>query len=243
MGDLSEMRGFVVVASFIGLLIFLLAFMPVEFAYPTATGRTIEVPSYFDSGQLGSAVLIANCTGLGPSYVSSINVAGYPITVSALFDRKGVLVEHVQEPIEWLTFVDGNGVTVSTYEIVMLPPPLFGTEINYMKPSNMVNTEKLTIKCSHTSMTGYFGWATTYTNGEDAYDHNALWLYLEAGLDRNNTALNGWSLIQSVLFLNIPNVEPIISYIVGIPIWICIAYLSFIMVLRVAGAIFGGGGA
>jgi hypothetical protein len=92
-------------------------------------------------------------------------------------------------------------------------------------------------------MTGYFGWSTSYTDATDAYDNHALWLYLEAGLDRNNTALNGWSLIQSVLFFNIPNVEPMISYIMGIPIWICVAYLAVIMVLRIAGAIFGGGGA
>jgi hypothetical protein len=64
------------------------------------------------------------------------------------------------------------------------------------------------------------------------------------GFSERATQLNAWTLITGFLFFQlIPDLPIIISLLIECPIWICEAYLLFIFVLRVIGAVFGGGGA
>ncbi len=61
--------------------------------------------------------------------------------------------------------------------------------------------------------------------------------------DQVNTSANAWSIMSQILVFDLPEVNSIINILISVPIWIGIAYLSFIIILRVVGAIFGGGGA
>jgi len=106
--------------------------------------------------------------------------------------------------------------------------------------------EKLsyTIQCSHFQMKGFFGYNDTlYSSPSQAWDHHGLWILLGINFDQMSTGFNAFNLIGMLLFFQLPMVHPIINYIIAVPIWVCIIYLSFIFILRALGAIFGGGGA
>jgi len=50
-------------------------------------------------------------------------------------------------------------------------------------------------------------------------------------------------MIGMLFTASLPDVDPSLNYIIAIPLWICCSYLIFIFVLRIIGAVFGGGGA
>ena len=53
-------------------------------------------------------------------------------------------------------------------------------------------------------------------------------LFYDNGIefDQMATGLNAWDLISMVLFFKMPNVHPVLNYIIGVPIWISITWLA-----------------
>jgi hypothetical protein len=82
---------------------------------------------------------------------------------------------------------------------------------------------------------------TLYSSPSEAWNDMAIVFNLDFA-DRN-TSINALNLISMLFTANLPEVDPFISKLIAFPIWACIAYMCFIFVLRVVGAVFGGGGA
>jgi hypothetical protein len=78
-----------------------------------------------------------------------------------------------------------------------------------------------------------FGYNTTsYDNCTQAYENDALGIWLGINFDQVNTQYNAWNLISMILFFQMPDVHPLINVIIAIPIWVTIAYLVFTLITK-----------
>lgn len=112
------------------------------------------------------------------------------------------------------------------------------------------------LKCSRTSFSVQFNYnITAFTAPSQAYQNltrsgshtssdGYLGIIIGVDFSERNTQLNAWNLITGFLFFQlIPDLPYTLSLLIEAPIWVCEAYLLFIFVLRIIGAVFGGGGA
>ena len=112
-----------------------------------------------------------------------------------------------------------------------------------------------TLKSSSTTFQAQFSYnISAFTAPSQAYQNltrmgnetSTGGLSLTIGIDFSERAsqINAWDLITGFLFFQlIPQLPTTISLLIEVPIWIAEAYLIFIFILRVIGAVFGGGGA
>jgi len=88
------------------------------------------------------------------------------------------------------------------------------------------------LACSHFQMDGSFNYnETTYSSVEDAWDHYGLDFCSGIEFDQMATGLNAWDLIGMVLFFKIPNIHPIFNYMIAVPIWVSIVWLSVALII------------
>jgi len=88
--------------------------------------------------------------------------------------------------------------------------------------------------CSHFYMDASFNYnETLYSSVEDAWDHHGLTFFIGIEFDQLATGLNAWNLIAMILFFQMPNVHPLLNYIIAIPIWISVAWLAFAFIIAV----------
>jgi hypothetical protein len=99
----------------------------------------------------------------------------------------------------------------------------------------------------------HFGFNTSmYGDPSFAWDNNTgnpvpddLWVLSGINFDQTRTTYDAWGLIEAILFFNLPSVlegtPAFIGYILSIIVWIPIIYVTFILLLRSIGALFGGG--
>ena len=83
------------------------------------------------------------------------------------------------------------------------------------------------LSCSHFSLDASFNYnASEYSSVEDAWNHHGLTFFIGIEFDQMATGLNAWDLISMVLFFKMPNVHPILNYIISVPIWVSIIWLA-----------------
>jgi len=100
------------------------------------------------------------------------------------------------------------------------------------------------LRNSRTKMIVTFAFNTTaYALPSMAYNAHDAFLIFNIKFDDRNTSVNALNMIGMLFTASLPGVNPILNYLIAIPLWICSLYLVFIFVLRIIGAVFGGGGA
>jgi len=88
--------------------------------------------------------------------------------------------------------------------------------------------------CSHFYLDGSFNYdEENYTSVEDAWNHHGLSFFIGIEFDQLKTGLNAWDLIGMILFFELPNVHPVLNYIIKIPIWVAITWLAFAFVIAI----------
>ena len=93
-----------------------------------------------------------------------------------------------------------------------------------------------------------FGYNSSFASFDDALvngDGDAYAIFNVDWEDRE-TSMNALQLVALVITGTLPNVHPVLSFIFGFIGWGIVAaaaYLFFIFILRIVGAVFGGGGA
>jgi hypothetical protein len=91
-----------------------------------------------------------------------------------------------------------------------------------------------TIKNDYTQMVVYLGWNfTKYATPTDALLAGEFSMLLCINFDKVNTSFNAWNLIGSILFFQMPNVHPLLNAIIAIPVWIAIAWLIYILIVKI----------
>ena len=247
MGDISELRGIITIGSFLGVLVLLMVWIPTPFLVAEYGGRSLQTPEYFEAIALEKYAVIFNETldGTHP-YANGMfhflsEELGGPI-IHFYYRPANVTYEvmfrmtHVDM---WWIFMTGEhsmnfywqGVDVGTY--------LSDTTVNLAYSQGDLS---FVVSCNHVELDLMFAFnETAYSSPTEALDHYDLYMLIGVEWDQVSTSMSAWDIIGMLLFFQLPNVHWMLNAIIAIPIWLGIAYLSFIMILRAIGAIFGGG--
>lgn len=249
MGDISEVRILVTIFSFIGVFVLLIGFMPSGFLITAYEGKTVTPPEDWESGEMLFFAESRNETIVHASgnnwYIYDLSIGGHNLNLYDGVDINLYYTDDMRMVHFWywwifatnhhyMNWVNSKGFD---YGEALTPVEL---DDNFNSNDNM----RFNLKDEHVNFWGFFSWnITDYDLPSEAWEGDELNLMVAIEFDQVNTSVNAWSLISMLLFFGLPSVSPIINAIIAIPIWIAIAYVSYILILRAIGAVFGGGGA
>lgn len=257
MGDISEMRGLVTIASFVGCLVILMGFIPPQFLIPDYEGRNVQPPEYFEAMDIQSFNL-SKLTTFNESGDDLYGVFGYAIQkvrkhidlgghdFDIYFSRANKShhdIEFIHTWYDWVIFIhektmnfyDKNGQDLGT----KITGDYLDTKHDNGEPLEFT-VKSLSIHRFQVTAVFAFN-ETLYSSPTEAWNHYDFHVYVGMGFDQISTGYNAWDLIAMLLFFQLPNVHWIINALLAIPLWIAVAYLTYILILRAIGAIFGGG--
>lgn len=261
MGDISEMRGLVVVGSFVTVVVLLVTLMVAE--SPTLfVGATTGTGPTAHSGN-PALLLASNATDLFYLNKTAMianwgqEIGGW--TVWIVLQWRGwsqdVFEFYSQNyfgpiPTNWEDFVwYQDGVVKSdTYTAPSgrvyqgIRESQLDSDYASLAAGQVLSYE---LENSYTKFTMQITWNTAlYDTPSEAFEANQN-LQCSVNIDFNdrNTSINAFNVIAGLFLWQLPGMDPIISAIITTPIKLCLAYLTFIFILRLAGAVFGGGGA
>lgn len=247
MGDISEYRGLLTAITFMGIFTLLLSLMPSQFYDETAQAGLVNVtvPESWTSTELLYLAETYNTT-LGNATETDFDLGGRSFNLDGgvntdLNVNTTMLFEfwydwiffRTEVPCRWKNHL--GQLVNSSHENV-----LWWEEID----AQYSQDERFIAEWDDYQMYVTFSFDnSTYDSFEEAFYWGELGFWVGIQFDQINTSYNAWDIIGMLLFFSLPNVHPVINALIAIPIWIVIVYVSFILVLRVIGAVFGGGGA
>lgn len=249
---MSELRGLVSVVSFLGVVVILMSTIPTEFLIDHEDYYTVTVPEYFEPMEIYN--FVSSWTGtvdnetysntwLGTSYfVQDLDdgggdFGGWELEFWSDYDDDTLFFLHVEtwfifsfrHPLEWLR---EDQYSLGDY--------ISATELNATYQT--YDRLEFVSSCEHFQVFAFFDFnQTTYDDPLDAWEQDELYIFVGMQYDQTDTTYSAWEIIAMLLTFKLPNIQPLINMIIAIPIWISIAYLIFILILRAIGGIFGGG--
>lgn len=248
MGDISETRILIVIGCLVGIFAFLLVTIP-QPLLPASERETasISYPNNWESGDLLYLTETWNMTSIDNTTDVNFELGGRNFNLrgseTALNGPSILLFEYwyewlvvyTNEPCQWMDstnfFVDAN------FKNALLMESLDNQSIT--------QDERLIVRWTEHSqfkMYAILSYDTgSYASWELAMDDSALGLWFGVQFDQTNTAFNAWDIIGMILFFSMPDVDPFLNAIIAVPMWLGMAYIAFILILRAIGAIFGGG--
>lgn len=239
------MRGLIVVGSFLAIALLLIGFIPAEF-YTSAESRTIEPPPYFESSELinWNFTYIMNITSDSFSKFWGKSEFGHDMN----FRAEKLATYNVMWNIHGYTFLGfwtgGHGMEWWNENGINRGKFLKSNVIEEDWNANK-SLASYTVRCAHFYMQADIGYNTTaYSSVKAAWNNHDLHIMFGIEWSERGVTWNSWSLISSILFFQpIAGVPYVLSALLAVPIWMCVAYMSFIFALRIVGSVFGGGGA
>ena len=248
MGDISEMRGLIVTMSFLGCLIFLIAIFPPQFYAVEYEGREIEVPEYFEGLDIQhyaeTWIYRMNETDgfefQDYWYIVDVDIGNHDFDFwyaqANKTELKCLLRHHWAE---WIILIHHHDLEWINREGKNRGENLEVIELNEDYQNQQASYK---VECNHFYARAYFGYnETIYSNVTHAWNQHDLHIFIGIDFDQTTTSYNAWALIGMLLFWQLPDMHWVVNILISIPFWACIAYLSYILILRTIGAIFGGG--
>jgi len=93
--------------------------------------------------------------------------------------------------------------------------------------------ESYTVKCKHFYFTVLFGYnQTLYASHLIAYDAEALMIWMGITMDQRGTSFSAWNLVTSLLAFQMPNVPWPLNVMISIPLFICVAYVIYVLLVK-----------
>ena len=256
MGDLSELRGLIVIMSFLGSFVILIALMPAQF-YSIGDYRAVTVPEQFESLDVyafaETDTLRLNETegeDAGGEYwrVQLKNAGGDPLGNRDLwfYYKKNdsatltMYVNHYWK--EWLIFTFFE--KLSFYHK--------GTDLGlYLDTAIMEdyreepNNDTATFELVSPRFNFQYYWSvgfnsTSYSDFTDAWRNKDLWVFVAVDFDDVNTSYNVWQLVGMLLFFQLPAMNTVLNALIAIPLWVGIVYLIYVLIIKVIPLIAGG---
>ena len=240
MGDISELRGLIVAIVFLGTFSFLVVMIPSQFLV-SSQEYARNIPPQFSAFDLQYYTETYNQT-VGTGGVFEWTAGGWDWYSVQGFDYFALSVKEYWW-VFWINnipmhFKDTSGVDQGTVLTAMILDNAYAGSEQSLKYTCQ-NPERPELSC-----TLFFGFNTTkYLVPSTAWENGELYMLQAFGFDQMNSSVNAWNLIGAVLFFQMPEIHPVLNVLIALPIWITIAYISYILILRAIGAVFGGGGA
>jgi hypothetical protein len=127
----------------------------------------------------------------------------------------------------------------------------YGTQLNYSSFKVKMNYEErqpVTVDVHFSFNTSLYGdpqFAWDAQTGNPTPDD--LWVLTGVGFTQARSSYDAWGIVEALLFFNVPQIlegtPSFIGYLLSVITWVPIVYISFILILRAIGSVFGGGGA
>lgn len=245
MGDISEMRGLIVLFVIVTVTVGLIVLIPTDLLSTNAENRA--APSVDDINNLiaWNSTLPLNMTGSTTSHETfQLNGYNYQVDVFVLGDDTYI---HMYTYAQWFFFQwdydnfrwydEDSEVTDSAFDYTIKS----STIDNYDVPAIF------DARNSRTQIEVTFAYnTTTYASFTSALSNDEAVMVFNVDWDDRNTGMNALQLVGMVLTGQLPDINPVLSFLFGFIGWAIVAaacYLAFIFTLRIIGAIFGGGGA
>lgn len=237
MGDISELRGIVVVGTFLTVAILLIAWIPTEFYVSSETYLQVEPPSVFDAIDIVQYAETHNFTlydGFAESWGKADFGHDMRIVASATY---GIYNTHFWGFALWnfhqMDWINRDGINRNQF--------LSLAEIEADFDSD-TNTSEYKVECDHFYMYAWFSYnTTTYSGFTDAFNNNEGLVLFAIDFDQVGTTWNAWSLVSGLLLFDLPNINFYMTALLSVPLWLAIAYITAIILMRILGALFGGG--
>jgi len=233
----NEHRTLIVIVTFLSTFFILVSTIPSGFLYTNSAYRQMIIPSYFEASEIQSYY---NTTLLeldvdNDTYEFSLGDWNLKLHIDG--ESREMWMETYTKwwIFEWNInyFTWYNNEVDYSYESDGIEKISF-TSIDqvYLSDPNATNSRKWTLVNSETTIVLYFGFNQTYEKPTDAlYDGHLNALFC-INFDKVNTSYNAWNLISALLFFQMPDVHPAINALIAIPIWVAIAYLIYILILK-----------
>jgi len=247
MGDVSEYRGLLTVVSFLGLLALLISIIPSGFVESAQDVRLINAEQYEGFEAIDMQNFSETWNGSidaggmwGILHLQQIDIGGHAFDLVSSHEHDIIQMYHYDY---WWIFVTGSHkMTWYDKRGIDLGTTVTKAELN----ANYEAGKPLEFKvsCPHFFVKVFMNFnSTTYATPALAWDSNELLVLIGIDFSQAQTVFNAWAIIGMILFFTLPEIHWVINAIMAIPLWIAIAYVSFILLLRAVGAIWGGGGA
>jgi len=252
MGDISELRGLIVIVSFLGVLVLLSALIPPQLLMGTFEGREVVVPDVFEAIDIYSFADYTNFTLNNSTSVTmeSFILGGHRFYLYQEYGWFGM--RHKIGQMFWMVWTH----TQTCYQrgiVESVSHHYHGSGYNIYVQSIQISdlgtaleedsTGKVTClwKCDDTQEQCYLAYnETAYSSYLEAYNNDALWIFFGMNFDDVNTSYNAWDLIGMLLFFQLPDIHWIINALLAIPIWVSVAYLCYVLIIKIIPFIAGG---
>lgn len=249
------MRGLITAITFLGVLTLLLMWIPVEL-YTAAEGRQVYTPEIFETIDIydfaETKTIQFNETGGqywlvdNTFYQADIDIGDWNVDLYyKIANETGLTLRILHRWVEWYIIPASHNLDLLDKQSVVR-----NDENGFLSVSSIQNnaeasnngTSRWRAFCDHFTYHTTFGFNNTiYNNFTHAWNNQDLYAFFGVEFTHVNTSYNAFQLMAMLLFFQIPSLNVYINALIAIPIWACIAYLSFILILRTIGAIFGGG--
>jgi hypothetical protein len=248
-GNLAELRPLIFICAFVGMTVLLVSLM------------VSESPTMFSGASAGSSATGTDSTNplnivaWNQTYILNITdphanyyfvVQGWNIAVECMdILNSHCIAMHTYDywwifnwNIDHFKWYEQNGTEVST-------PGYQAQWLNmYTLDSDFAANKPLTYnaKNSKTMMQVTFAFNTTaYSKPSLAYSAGDLRMIFNMNLSERNTSLNALTFISGLFTFSLPGMPFVVNAIIWIMIFPALMYLSFIFVIKMLGAVLGGG--
>lgn len=237
----TEQSMLITVVTFLSIFGILVMMIPGDlFAYSTEK-RIINVPEYFESVDITYYADVENFTIGSSDYQRYFSLGGhYFAWETNVYHKCLVLWTHggwwiFRWDFNSFKWYDNVGIERSVY--IGIPDSNVIPGYWYALPwSEIEASESWTLQQiggQEVSVSLFWGYnKTKYSSPYDAFLHDELHVLIAIGFDKVNTSINAWSLIGNMLFFQAPDIHPAINAIIAIPIWVAVAYLIYILILK-----------
>lgn len=231
----------VTVVTFLGVFTILTALMPPSFYASLQERREVAVPAYFqaiDVQQYYQTYVLNITSG---QYIEYFTLGGWKLRFWSSFFVGYQTWIAIQRYDSWLVFewiaeegkwYNDRGILVSFIGSGFY---LEHIDAKVLDDNYDVNRSlcKFTVKFEVTQFDIYFTFnASKYSKPSEAWQKSDLHTLIGVSLDKANTAFNAWNVVAQLLFFQLPNVHPLINMLIAIPIWVMIAWLIYILILK-----------
>ncbi|MDH5635297.1 MAG: hypothetical protein OEY47_01340 [Candidatus Bathyarchaeota archaeon] len=233
----GEIRALIVVVTFLSSFFILSFAIPSGFFVSPYEGKKeINVPEYFEAIDIYSYAETYNFTITNSSvFEKYFTLGNWNVLFNSYYD-----VEKMKGSIYdswWLFKWNFRSLKWYNKQGVQVSYDYYSQYINHdILDANYDSSKqecKFTLSNSDVTFHVYFGFnQTAYSKPSDALAQNDLECLFCINFDEVNTSFNAWNLIGSILFFQMPNVHVAINMLIAIPIWLLIAYLVYVLILK-----------
>lgn len=223
---------FITVVIFLGIFAFLVGGVPLNVVPMTDQGYILKTyPDIFDPLTMQKFNFSASesflLTFTSPENKSDPFYLGNNELVIASYTLLGSSRLYMQHNTPWFIF--------SGWHLLQTPNlvSLIGLDEVLKYYSNNTDLSVFTLECDHLTLTTIIGFNTSiYNTLELAWSNKEIFVTVGIGYDQLlGTRLGAWSLISQLLLFQAPDIHPAINGLIAIPLWACIGYVVYRLIL------------